>query len=93
MGFVLKILQEPVVADIVKKVTSKLLGNRGVDKKVTAFAAPVAIFEIALQVIGALESTGIIPQGLSELLNSSKAAILEVAVLIGAIFAYFQPEE
>ena len=88
MGAIIPILVKvtaiPAVAQLIQQVTGKLLGNQGVEAKVSAVLAPSAIVQFvkfALQASGQVE--------LALLVEAQEENIMGAAVAVGAFIAYF----
>ncbi len=87
MGAVLAVVTQltaiPAVSQLLQKLTSKFLGNQGVEAKVTAAVVPSVIFEIVKFLLLALA-----PE-LGAVLVAQEANLLAGAVAVGAFVAYF----
>lgn len=80
---VAKITAVPVVAQLLQRLTGKLLGNRGVEAKVSAAVAPAAIIAFIIMVLQAVN-----PE-LGEVAKGQEANLLGAVVAVGAFLAYF----
>ena len=89
IGVIVKVLQVPAIASLVEKLTGKLLpGNdSGVKPKVTAALGPAAVVTAILFVVQFVDP------GLYAILDANRATLLELAVVVGLIFAYYTPDE
>jgi hypothetical protein len=84
-----KVTTIPAVAGLIEKITGKLLPgeNSGVRPKVTAALAPAAFIELALFIVQYIDP------GLYAILDASRAALLEIAAVVGLIVAYYTPDD
>jgi hypothetical protein len=80
---IVKVTAIPAVSQLINKLTGKLLGNKGVDQKVSAAVAPAAIVEIVKYVLLATN-----PE-LGALVAAQEANLLAGAVAVGAFIAYW----
>ena len=91
MGAVLAIVTQvtgiPVVAQLLQRVTGKLLGNQGVEAKVSAAVAPAMILEVVKLVL-----LSVAPE-LGTVIVAQEANLLAGAVAVGAFIAYFTKNE
>ena len=84
LPIIVKITAIPAVSQLIQKVTGKLLGNQGVEAKVSAAFAPVALVQIlklALRAVGHEE--------LALVVETQEANMLGAYVAVGAFVAYF----
>ncbi len=84
---VAKVTAIPAVAQLVQRLTAKLLGNQGVEAKVTATVAPAVILEIVKLLLLAVA-----PE-LGALVVAQEANLLAASVAVGAFIAYFTKNE
>ena len=88
MGAVLSVVTQlttiPAVAQLLQKLTGKLLGNQGVEAKVTAAVSPVVIVQVIKFVLSALGYAE-----LAQLVEAQEANLFGAYVAVGAFVAYF----
>lgn len=81
---VVKVTGIPVVSQLLQKLTGKLLGNKGVEAKVSAVVAPAALVQF---VLFALRAAG--QNELADVVQAQEANLMAAAVAVGAFVAYF----
>lgn len=88
MSFIVSILQLPPVTLALKKLTEKLFGKgKGINQKVQVAGGIPVLIAAAIAIISALY-----PE-LGAILAEHKATMLGLIALIGALLAYFTPEQ
>ena len=90
LGTIITLIKVPAVADLIQKLSSKLLSrkdkpNQGIDPKLTAALLPLTLLELALAIVKVADP------GLSLILEANKEVLLQVVALVGAVFAYYTP--
>ncbi len=82
-GVIAQVTAIPAVSRVLQKLTGKLLGNRGVEAKVSAAVAPAAILAFVILVLKAFQ-----PE-LGAVAEAQEANLLGAVVAAGAFIAYF----